>query len=238
MTAKVLSRGPRFYRLQAWAVHLYTSMGLVVGLLAMAAILAGNAHRSVALLGLAMLVDATDGTLARTCDVKRWTPRFDGRKLDDIIDYLNYTFIPVIFAYRFGLVAGLGGQIVLSIVLILSAYGFCQTAAKTDDGYFTGFPNFWNIVILYLYLLNLEPTINAFILLLFAILVLAPVRYVTHHTVPFHRLTLVMMGLFWVALIALGATMDHAPPWLIWLSLVAPAYYVGMSAYLQFASRK
>ena len=169
---------------------------------------------------------------------ERWTPRFDGRKLDDIIDYLNYTFVPVVFAYRFGLVAGLSGQIVLSIVLILSAYGFCQTAAKTDDGYFTGFPNFWNIVILYLYILDLAPDINTLILLIFAILVLAPVKYVTHHTMPFHRLTLIMMGLFWVALIALGATIDHTPPWLIWLSLVSPAYYVGMSAYLQFASRK
>ena len=164
MSANSLSPGPRFYRLRGWAIHLYTSLGLVVGLLALMAIFDGNAHRSVALLGLALLIDATDGTLARVSDVERWTPRFDGRKLDDIIDYLNYTFIPVVFAYRFGLVTGLGGQIVLGLVLILSAYGFCQTAAKTEDGFFTGFPNFWNIVILYLYVLEFSPGINTLIL--------------------------------------------------------------------------
>ncbi len=185
-------------------------------------------------LAIALFIDATDGSLARKADVKRWTPQFDGRKLDDITDYLNYTFIPVVFAYRFGLVIGIAGQLVLGLVLILSAYGFCQKAAKTDDGFFTGFPNFWNIVILYLFIFHLSPTVNALILFFFVLLMLAPFKYITHHTAPFHRLTMAVLSLFAVALLLIGVTIPVTPAWLMVLSLFGPIYYLGMSAYLHF----
>jgi len=221
--------------LSAWSVHFYTSLGLVAGFLALLAIIDRDISRALLFLAIALFIDATDGSLARKADVKRWTPQFDGRKLDDITDYLNYTFIPVVFAYRFGLVIGIAGQLILGLVLILSAYGFCQKAAKTDDGFFTGFPNFWNIVILYLYIFHLSPTVNALILLFFAILMLAPFKYITHHTAPFHRLTMTVLSLFAVALLLIGITIPDTPAWLTALSLFGPIYYLGMSAYLQLS---
>jgi phosphatidylcholine synthase len=214
----------------AWSVHFYTSLGLVAGFLALLAIIDLNISRALLFLAIALFIDATDGSLARKADVKRWTPQFDGRKLDDIVDYLNYTFIPVVFAYRFGLVIGITGQ------LVLSAYGFCQKAAKTDDGFFTGFPNFWNIVILYLYIFHLSPAVNALILFFFAILMLVPFKYLTHHTARFHRLTMSLLSLFAVALLLIGITIPATPAWLTLLSLFGPIYYLGMSAYLQFTS--
>ena len=220
--------------LSAWSVHFYTSLGLVAGFLALLAIIDRDISRTLLFLGLALFIDATDGSLARKADVKRWTPQFDGRKLDDITDYLSYTFIPVVFAYRFGLVIGIAGQLVLGLVLILSAYSFCQKAAKTDDGFFTGFPNFWNIVILYLFIFHLSPTVNALILFFFAILMLAPFKYVTHHTERFHRLTMAVLSLFAVALLLIGVTIPDTPAWLIVLSLFGPIYYLGLSAYLHF----
>ena len=222
----------------AWGVHLYTSLGLVAGFLALLAVFDGNLPRVVGMLGLALFIDATDGGLARKADVWRWTPHFDGRKLDDITDYLNYTFIPVVFAYRYGLVTGVAGQIVLGVVLILSAYGFCQAAAKTDDGFFTGFPNFWNIIILYLYLFQLPPADNTLILIFFAALLLAPLKYITHLTQPFHRLTMVVLSLFAVTLFLIGLTLPNTPAWLILLSLFAPIYYFGMSVYLHLTMLK
>ena len=193
MTPTYPSPNVRRRVLSAWSVHFYTSLGLVAGFLALLAIIDLDISRALLFLALALFIDATDGSLARKADVKRWTPQFDGRKLDDITDYLNYTFIPVVFAYRYGLVTGIAGQLVLGLVLILSAYGFCQKAAKTDDGFFTGFPNFWNIIILYLYIFHLSPTVNALILFFFAILLLAPFKYITHHTEPFHRLTMAVL---------------------------------------------
>jgi len=222
--------------LAAWSVHLFTSLGLVAGFLALLAVIDLDISRALLFLAIALFIDATDGSLARKADVQRWTPLFDGRKLDDIVDYLNYTFIPVVFAYRFGLVIGIAGQLVLGLVLILSAYGFCQKAAKTDDGFFTGFPNFWNIVILYLYLFRLSPAVNALILCLFAVLMLAPFKYITHHTERFHRLTMAVLSLFAVALLLIGVTIPVTQAWLMLLSLFGPIYYLGMSAYLQFTS--
>lgn len=227
----------RLFVLRAWAVHMYTSLGLIAGLLAIQAVFADDVSRVIGLLGLALFIDATDGPMARVFQVKRWAPTFDGRKLDDIIDYINYTLIPVLFAYRFGIV-GENGIIVLGIVLILSAYGFCNEAAKTDDGYFTGFPNFWNITIFYLYLFRLPPQVNAAILLFLAALVLVPIKCVSSSTRPFRRLSLAVFGLFWVALVGMGITAGRVDMRLVKLSLLGPIYYFGMSLYLTWVSRR
>ncbi len=234
--AKTSSAPTRLLIVRAWAVHLYTALGLVLGLLAIQAVFANDAGRVIGLLGLALFIDATDGLLARVFHVKRWTPTFDGRKLDDITDYINYTLIPVLFAYRFGIV-GDNGLVVLGIVLILSAYGFCNEAAKTADGYFTGFPNFWNVAIFYLYLFRLPPLANAAILMILAALVLAPIKCVSSSTRPFRRLTLTVLGLFWVALIGMGATAERVDMRLVGLSLLGPVYYIGISLYLTWVTR-
>ena len=72
--------------------------------------------------------------------------------------------------------------IVLPLVLLSAVYGFCQSTAKTDDGYFTGFPNFWNLVVLYLYIFNWPQIINAFVLAILAILVFVPIKFVSFST--------------------------------------------------------
>lgn len=236
MIARRLSPGLRFYQARAWSVHLYTSLGLLIGLLALEAVFAGEAQRAIIWLGLATLIDATDGVLARRFQVTRWAPQFDGRTLDDIVDYLNYVFIPVVFAYRFELVPPAAVP-VLGLVLMAAAYGFCQTTAKTPDGYFTGFPNFWNVMIFYLYLLRLPPWANVGILLVFVGLVFVPIRYISASTRPLRRWTLGIMAAFWVALIAMGITMNNVDMRLVLGSLAAAVYYFGVSIYLHFARK-
>ena len=49
--------------------------------------------------------------------------------------------------------AGLASGGWLLAPLLASAYGFCRKQAKTDDGYFLGFPSYWNIVAFYCYFL-------------------------------------------------------------------------------------
>ena len=41
--------------------------------------------------------------------------------------------------------------------VLASAYGFAQTDAKTDDDFFLGFPSYWNVVAIYLWLLDVSP---------------------------------------------------------------------------------
>ena len=108
---------------------------------------------SFVLMVVATLVDATDGTMARKIGVKRVLPNFDGRKLDDLTDFLTYTFLPLLLIWRAELLPE-GSEHWLLLPLLASAYGFCQVEAKTDDGYFLGFPSLWNVVAFYLYVLH------------------------------------------------------------------------------------
>src|SRR5438045_2788648 len=149
----------RFSRLRtalAWGVHFYTALGLVAA--AGTAVLivqgTGDAFRwAFVLMMVAVLIDATDGTLARAIRIKEVLPGFDGRRLDDLVDFLNYTCLPLLLLWQAQLLPA-GQAFWLLLPLLASAYGFCQVAAKTDDGYFLGFPSYWNLIVFYLYVLQ------------------------------------------------------------------------------------
>jgi len=105
----------------AWLIHLYTSFGLVCALFALLALVNDQPLGVFFWLVVAFAIDASDGVLARWAQVKTHTPNFSGRKLDDITDYLNYTFIPVCFIYQQGLLSEFWLP-VLGFTLIASAY--------------------------------------------------------------------------------------------------------------------
>jgi phosphatidylcholine synthase len=227
----------KLYILRSWAVHIYTSLGLITGFLSVGAILSGEPKLAFIFLALSCFIDSTDGTLARAWKIKTWLPQFDGRKLDDITDYLNYTFIPVLFLYHFNMVPG-AWMAILPVVLVTSAYGFCQDAAKTADGYFTGFPNYWNFLVFYLYVFKTSPLSNAIILLVFSGLIFVPIKYVSFSTRPLRRVTLAVTGLFGVVLLMVLLRLEN-PDWpLVWFSLFGPLYVLLVSLYLQFGRRK
>lgn len=223
----------RFYVARAWAVHLYTSLGLICSFLGITALLADRWQQFFLWLGVALFIDATDGTLARKFQVKKWTPNFDGRKLDDITDYINYAFLPIFFAYRTGMVGGIWTGVLL-FALLAAAYGFCQGAAKTNDGYFTGFPNFWNIVIFYLFLFKTPAAFNAIVILLLALLIWVPVKYISFSTVPLRGLTMAICLVYGVMLAILTVNMAQPNLLLLWGSLLVPLYYTLASLYLTF----
>ena len=100
----------------------------------------------------ATFIDATDGVLARRAQREGAHCRgFDGARLDDIVDYVTFVFVPALFLYQSGaLPYGWAGGVAAAI-LLSSAYGFAAADAKTNDHFFTGFPSYWNIVALYLH---------------------------------------------------------------------------------------
>ncbi len=217
---------------RAWLVHMYTASGLLVAMLALNAIVQGDAKAAFIYLGIALFIDASDGAMARRWQVKVWAPHFDGRKLDDITDYINYTFLPAFFAYSFGMVSGVGGTVALAFMLLAGVYGFCQTGAKTSDGFFTGWPNFWNLLIFYLYVFNRSPEFNGIIIAVCAALIFVPIKYVSFSTRPLHRLTRVMSLFYGIVLGIMLVTLDHIEPGILLLSLVFPLYYVVLSVIL------
>jgi len=223
----------RLRQAAAWAVHAYTALGMVAGFLALVATTAGHARQAFFWMLIAVLIDATDGTLARTVDVKQVLPWFDGAKLDDIIDYFTFVIVPVAFLYYFGLLPAAGTLIFVAVPLMASAYGFCQAAAKTADFFFTGFPSYWNIVAFYLYVAQAPPWLNATVVGVLSILVFVPIRYVyPTRTVPFRRLTNVLGGLWVVLLLLLLWQFPTPSRWLVIGSLYYPLYYTALSFYL------
>jgi phosphatidylcholine synthase len=230
--AAATSRNPmrRFF---AWLVHFYTALGLVCAA-GMAVLIVRGGDRSFRLAFLLMMVataiDATDGWLARRAHVKDVLPGFDGRALDDLIDFHTYTSLPLLLLWRAGVVPD-GWAWLFLFPLLASAYGFSQVDAKTDDGFFLGFPSYWNIAAFYLFVLRPPPPVVAAILVTFAVLtfVRTPYIYATRGG-PFSR-TLNVGSAVWFVLLGLILFGPHEySRMLTMVSLVYPAMYLGLSA--------
>lgn len=226
----------------AWGVHFYTALGLVLaGAMALLIVRggAGNYAGAFVLMFVAVLIDASDGMLARAVRVKEVLPGFDGTLLDNLIDFLTFTFLPLLLLWRAAVVPDSLSWCLLP-PLLASAYGFCQVDAKTADGYFRGFPSYWNIVALYLYLL--QPPLGAIVGLLWvlAFLTFIPSLYLypTRRGGTLEVLTNVLgavwgIQLIWilVELIVPGGPGEEGGPsgWLVLSSLGFPAFYLTAS---------
>jgi phosphatidylcholine synthase len=163
----------------AWCVHAYTALGMVAAAGIAVAIIDGSPASfrfAFILMFVATLIDATDGTFARAAGVKQLLPSFDGRRLDDLIDFQTYASLPLLLIWRAELIPT-AWQACLLAPLLASAYGFCQVNAKTDDGYFLGFPSYWNIIAFYLYVLQPPPWLALTLILFFALMTFVPARY-------------------------------------------------------------
>ncbi|MDP9429942.1 MAG: CDP-alcohol phosphatidyltransferase family protein [Actinomycetota bacterium] len=224
----------RGLRLAGAAVHLYTASGTVLGLLIVLAAFEGHAVAALWLSLVALVVDGTDGMLARRLRVKETIPWFDGARLDDIVDYLTYAFAPVVLLWTTGsLPGGAVGWGVAALPLLASAYQFCRVDAKTDDHAFLGFPSYWNVVAFYAVVLDLGPGVVAAVLVVCSALVFVPVRYLyPSRTTALRALSLVLTAAWLVSYAVLLLQVPDPHPVVVVLSLGYLAYYVGVSLWL------
>jgi phosphatidylcholine synthase len=215
----------------SWAVHLYTALGAVAGLLALSYTAQGEWRGAFTMMAIAIAIDASDGPLARALRVRERIPDFDGALLDNIVDYLTYVAVPAFLMLRAGLLPpGIAGQLTASFVMIASAYGFSRTDAKTDDNYFRGFPSYWNLVALYLFCLGLAPRTNAWIVAALALMVFVPIKYIyPNRTEPMRPLTLSLAAIWGLATVAMLPTLPAHHDILLYTSLAFVVYYFAMS---------
>lgn len=221
--------------LRAAGVHLYTASGAVLAFLATLEICSAQPDpgRVFVLLAAAVLVDATDGPLARRWEVKRWLPAIEGRTIDDIVDYLTYTFVPLLLIRRMGWVPE-PATLWIAPALVASLFGFANVRIKDETGgFFLGFPSYWNVVAFYAGLLHrlYGPAVNAAILVLLAVATLLPLRFIYPNLAPRPWRTPVIVGaLLWLgAMLALLPSYPRAPAGAVWLSLLYPLFYVVLS---------
>lgn len=229
---------PTLRRLRAYAVHAYTASGVAFAFLATAETCSASPSPAKVFLLLiaAVLIDATDGPFARRWEVKRWAARIDGRTIDDIVDYLTFTFVPLLLVWRMDWVPEPAAVWVVP-ALIASLFGFSNTAAKDEaGGFFLGFPSYWNIVAFYAGLWHrlYGQWVNAAVLLGLAVLTVLPVGFVYPNLAPRPwRLPVILGAVVWLGLL-LAMLRDYpvAPAWLIWVSLVYPGFYTALSLLL------
>ncbi|HEY3886125.1 MAG TPA: hypothetical protein VGL62_12995 [Vicinamibacterales bacterium] len=211
-------------------VHAYTASGAVLAFVGTRAVVNGDIRLAFAMMLAATLVDATDGALARLVRAKEVLPAVDGAKIDDLVDYISFVFVPLFLIDTTGGLPARAALPVVAVVLISSAYGFAAVDAKSADHLFTGFPSYWNIVVFYLMAFRLPPVFNAAALLGLSALIFVRTGYVyPTRTRALRGLTLTLAAL-WTALLA----------WMIWRwpdvsrnlaigSLLFPVYYFVLS---------
>ncbi|MDR8393129.1 CDP-alcohol phosphatidyltransferase family protein [Aliifodinibius sp. S!AR15-10] len=216
-------------KISAYGVHVLTAVGAALGLWSIILIYDGYYQHALWVLALSVFIDSIDGTLARAFDITKEAPKIDGALMDNIIDFVTWTIAPLFWAYAAMLIP----LWVVMICAICSILGFSNTRAKTSDDFFLGFPSYWNIVVLYLFLLDLPLTFSSAVLLLFAAATLIPVKFIyPTKTVHFKTLTILLGSLFFLQLLLLLYLFDESPPLLIYSSFLFPVYYFGLSFYL------
>jgi phosphatidylcholine synthase len=226
-------------RVWAWLVHAYTTAGVVLALLMVHFAYQGDVRTVLWLFLAAMVVDGTDGMLARRWRVKELVPWFDGALLDNIVDYLTYAFAPMVLLWANGyLPDGVLGGVVAAVPLLASCYQFCRSDAKTDDHFFLGFPSYWNVVAFYAIVAGFDIGLTTLVIVVCTVLVFVPVKYLYPSRTEKLWYLNMALSVLWMAVYAvIVALMPDQPTWLIVLSLIYPVYYVGVSLWLTVTFR-
>jgi phosphatidylcholine synthase len=222
-------------KLFAWLAHLYTALGLLCAAgMAVLILRGGDAsfRQAFFLMMLATAIDATDGWLARRAHVKETLPGFDGAALDNLIDFQTYTTMPLLLIWRAGV---LPEELtwLLMFPLMASAYGFSQVNVKSADGFFVGFPSYWNIVAFYLFVLHPAAWISVALIVTCSTATFVPTPYLyATRGGPFSKTINIGSALWFVmlGLVLFGPEAQRRTVAI--LSLAYPVMYLALSTFV------
>ena len=193
------------YKLKAYLVHLLTGSGILMSFFSIISILNNDKLLTFIFLIIALFVDVIDGNLARKYNVKKFSPNVDGVMLDSIVDYINYVFIPCIIIYKFNYVPEQFVIILPILILGISLFSFSYLKIMTDNYLYIGFPSIWNVIVIYLSILDLNVWYNLFIFLILIILKLIPVKVIHPMRYENHKRknSIIALSLIFISLILL-----------------------------------
>ena len=187
------------------------------------------------LLILALLIDATDRIFARRVRAKETLPHFDGAMVDNVIDVLNYVWIPVFIMVSQDL---LPHPLWLAVSVLAVMYACGQVDMKTENAFFLGFPSYWNIIALYMFWLNPIPLIAVLLVVVPAALTFVPTRYLYPSRNDILWKTSWGLGMIWFTMIIYLLLQKSPDQSLISLSLFYPIYYMGANFYVDWCGRR
>jgi phosphatidylcholine synthase len=213
-------------RAAAFSVHLLTASGGAVAVLALYAAIERDFTATFAWLGLAILIDGVDGTLARAARVTEIAATINGVILDLVVDFLSYVLVPVVAIWRSeDLMPTLLAFWIGLAVIVASALYFADTRMKTADNWFRGFPALWNVLALYLFVFRLPSLVNAAIVIAAAALMFAPIVFVHPMRVERMRWPTLAATIIWALCAVLAIWANLAPGFWVKLGLVLTALY-------------
>jgi phosphatidylcholine synthase len=221
-------------QLYAWLVHAYTASGGVVGMFALFAAASGQTREAFLLLAVTMLIDGTDGILARRVQVSKVLPQFDGSMVDNVIDVFTYVWIPVFIMWQEQV---LPHPLFLAVPILAAMYAYGQVNMKSDDAFFIGFPSYWNIVALYLFWLRPVPLVAILLVVVPGILSFVPTRYLYPSKNPLFSKTNWALSLAWALLILWLLLQPQPDQATVLISLLYPAFYFFSSLYVDWRIR-
>jgi phosphatidylcholine synthase len=220
----------RFVRLAAAGVHIFTALGAVCGLFAALAVFDAAWERMFGWLGLALIIDGIDGTFARLAQVEERLPRFSGERLDLVVDYVTYVFVPAVALLRAGFFGDAAAPTLAAAILLSSLYHFSDLASKGDDYSFIGFPAVWNLVAFYLFAFSAPVWAACAVVVACVALTFVPMRWVHPLRVVRLRVVTLAITVAWAAAaIAAVASGFPASGWIKAVLGIAAAYVIALT---------
>jgi phosphatidylcholine synthase len=218
-------------RAAAFCVHIFTALGAGVALIAMLEAVREHWVAMFAWLGVALVIDAVDGPIARRLDVARVQPNWSGDVLDLVVDFVTYVFVPAYAITASGLLLPLAAPLLGAGIAVSGALYFADRRMKSEDNHFRGFPGLWNVAAFYLFLLHLPPALSSFGVAVLIVLTFAPFRVVHPiRVVRLRGLTLSLVAI-WALLVIFTLVNDFNVSALVTTGLCAiAAYIVGCDA--------
>src|SRR5467141_2716430 len=215
-------------RATAFSVHIFTAMGAGVALIALLEAVREHWAAMFAWLGVALIIDALDGPIARRLDVVRVQPDWSGEVLDLVVDFVTYVFVPAYAITASGLLLPLAAPLLGAGIVVSSALYFADRRMKVADYRFRGFPALWNAAAFYLFLLHLPPALSSLAVAILIVLTFVPF-HVIHpvRVVRLRGLTVSLLGAWAVlAIVGLVSYFNLSPAVTTELCVIA-AYIVG-----------
>ena len=178
-------------------------------------------------LGLALVIDGVDGTIARWLHVAKVLPRWSGDVLDLVVDILNYVFVPAYALAASGLLPEQFAIALGVLIVITGSLYFADRLMKTSDYYFRGFPALWNVAAFYFFILKPEPWAGAAAVVALAVLTFVPF-HVIHPVRIAHLRAITMVALAVWAMLALLAVAQNLNPasWTVVALCLLAIYFV------------
>jgi len=223
-------------RAAAFSVHIFTAFGGAVALLAMLEAVREHWAAMFQWLGVALIIDAIDGPIARRLDVKHVQPNWSGDVLDLVVDFVTYVFVPAYAIVASGLLLPVAAPILGVAIIVTSALYFADLRMKADDNHFRGFPALWNAAAFYLFLLHWPPLLSTLFVAVLVVLTFVPFHVL--HPVRVVRLRWLTMSLIviWAALGLYALKMDFEVGIAVKVALCAIALWiVGSDAVIRLA---